>query len=387
MTTDWQRRVDRWRDAGLIDRDQADRIVAFEKAAGAAGSSIFNNIIWALGGVLLAAGILLLVSAHWDEMSPALQFMAVLLLIASLHAGGALTAGRLAALSFTLHATGTAALGAGIYLAGQIFNLAEHWPAAILLWAIGAGCGWLLLRHWSQLLWVAVLVPAWLTGEWIDYTDRLHDYGYSFDAVLVAYFTTLVSVAYLSRGRSGGAEPGRKALAMLGAIAFVPAAGSLFAFSADGFPRDIVRDPVEVACLIAGFVLPLVPVWLAERRLPVANLIAIGWAVALLAFATLDQDSQRYAYGWQDRLSAYILYAAGGFGLVVWGLRETHRTRVNLGVATFAATVLAFYFSNVYDKLGRGLGLLFAGLLFIGGGWWLERARRRLIAQIRGQSA
>jgi uncharacterized membrane protein len=57
------------------------------------------------------------------------------------HVGGAYASTRFEALATTLHAVGTATLGAGILLAGQIFNLNEHWPSGILMWAIGAWIG------------------------------------------------------------------------------------------------------------------------------------------------------------------------------------------------------------------------------------------------------
>jgi hypothetical protein len=45
--------------------------------------------------------------------------------------------------------------------------------------------------------------------------------------------------------------------------------------------------------------------------------------------------------------------------------------------------VLAFYFSDVMDRLGRSASLIGLGLLFLGGGYLLERTRRRLIATVR----
>ena len=44
-------------------------------------------------------------------------------------------------MSTTLHAVGTVSTGAAIALVGQIFNIQEHWPAAVL--HVGAGrAGW-----------------------------------------------------------------------------------------------------------------------------------------------------------------------------------------------------------------------------------------------------
>jgi uncharacterized membrane protein len=382
MTADWQKRLEHWVEAGLLNREQAERILGYERAAGATGTSLLTNIVWSLGAVLLAAGILLLVSAHWDDMSPALRFLCVLAMIAVLHGGAAAAAHGRPALSHTLHAAGTAALGAGVYLAAQIFNLAEHWPGGILLWAIGAVCGWLLLRHWSQLLWVAVLVPMWLGAEWVDYADRPGAADLEFR--LLGYFATLLSVAYLSLGRSGERDPNRRALALAGALTLVPSASALFFFYGERTSLEgMHRGPVEMAALIATFALPLVPVWLAKRRIPAGNFIATAWGIALMMLELFELSRDRQ-YGWHESLSTYAMFAAGGFGLVVWGLRDSHRSRINLGVAVFAGTVFAFYFSSIYDKLGRGLGLIIAGLLFIGGGWWLERTRRRLVARVGG---
>ena len=58
--------------------------------------------------------------------------------------------------------------------------------------------------------------------------------------------------------------------------------------------------------------------------------------------------------------------------------------RVNLGTAGFALAVAAFYFSDVMDRLGRSASLIGMGLLFLGGGYLLERTRRRLLARMRG---
>jgi uncharacterized membrane protein len=382
---DWQQRLEHWVSAGLVTRDQADRILSHESAARAAGSSVLTHIVWALGAVLLAAGILLLVSAHWDEMSPSARFACVLAMIAAIHGSAATVARTHPALSHILHAVGTAALGAGIFLAGQIFNLAEHWPGGLMLWAIGAGCGWLLLQHWSQLVWLAVLVPVWLGSEWIDYVDRSTSYEWGIE--LVSLFAALLSVSYLSLGKSGERDANRRALAFVGALALIPSSIALFvAYSVEPVLRPIGGNAVEIIALIATFALPLAAVLLANRRLAPGHLAAIGWGVLLLILEHLVAHTSARTHS-QGDITTYTMFAAASLGIVLWGLRDSHRSRINLGIALFAGTVLAFYFDNLYDKLGRGLGLVAAGLLFIGGGWWLERTRRRLIARVEGVRA
>ena len=48
----------------------------------------------------------------------------------------------------------------------------------------------------------------------------------------------------------------------------------------------------------------------------------------------------------------------------------------------FAITVVWFYFSDMFDKMGRSLGLIGLGVLFLAGGWGLEKMRRGLLASM-----
>jgi uncharacterized membrane protein len=57
---------------------------------------------------------------------------------------------------------------------------------------------------------------------------------------------------------------------------------------------------------------------------------------------------------------------------------------VNYGIAAFAMSVAWFYFSSVMGKLDRAFGLMLLGVLFLAGGWVLERTRRRLLSGMDG---
>jgi uncharacterized membrane protein len=83
--------------------------------------------------------------------------------------------------------------------------------------------------------------------------------------------------------------------------------------------------------------------------------------------------------------SLYAWWAVGALALAAWGARDGRSERINMAAAIFAATVLAFYFSEVMDRLGRSTSLIGLGILFLAGGWALERARRRLVLTIRGE--
>jgi uncharacterized membrane protein len=82
----------------------------------------------------------------------------------------------------------------------------------------------------------------------------------------------------------------------------------------------------------------------------------------------------------------YLLCAIGTIGLVVWGLREKRKERLNLGIAGFAITVLFFYFDNFMGKIGRSASLLLLGLLCLAGGYALETTRRKLVRRMESHA-
>jgi uncharacterized membrane protein len=86
-------------------------------------------------------------------------------------------------------------------------------------------------------------------------------------------------------------------------------------------------------------------------------------------------------------LLAYLLVAATACFFAWWGVRERSRGLINYGVVAFALTVLWFYFSNIMDKLDRSLSLIVLGVLFLGGGWALEKLRRRMVGQVKEATA
>jgi uncharacterized membrane protein len=319
-----------------------------------------------LGALLLGAGVLLFVSAHWDELSSFWRMMLVLLMVGFFHAAAVAAAGRFDSLAIALHTVGTVTLGAGIALTGQIFNLNEHWPSGILLWAIGAAVGWALLGHWTQGALVAILAPWWLAAEWQFSAPSSH---YSLP---VCGGACALAFTYLSARRGPSDSTFRKALCWIGAIALLPAAALT---SVDSWVYLPAKSDVALAWAVA-MVAPLAIAWLLRGPDAIWNALTIVWVLGLPPLAA----------GHPDRVAVYAWFAIGAFGLAAWGIREGRAERVNLGIAGFALTVLAFYFSSVMDKLGRSASLIGLGILFLGGGWLLERMRRRLIAQLRSEA-
>src|SRR5690242_146636 len=107
MSDSWQAILGRWTNAGLVDSATAERIRQFEASHDKTGQLRWPILIAVgFGAVMLAAGVLLFVSAHWDELSPGERFSLVLLLLAAFHVAGALTSERFSALATALHGVG-----------------------------------------------------------------------------------------------------------------------------------------------------------------------------------------------------------------------------------------------------------------------------------------
>lgn len=386
MATRWERYLERWQAAGLIDDATVERIRSHEAAQDKVlGLSWPVLVAISLGGLLLGAGVLLFVAAHWDSLAPADRFALVLALVASFHLAGALAGDRFAVLATTLHAVGTISLGAGIFLAGQIFNLEEHWPSGVMLWALGGWVAWVLLRDWPQAALVALLTPMWLTGEWAEATLR-----WSGGAQFLVQGMLLLAITYLTGLLPDAQTPVRKVLMWIGGLALIPCTFLVILVGSPGFIGQ-VTPPLPERYYLMGWmgelVLPLALAWVLRRRAVWINFIAAVWVIVLGTTGPRLNGAASLAYSLWHELGAYAMCALGAIGLIAWGLKEASKERINLGVAGFALTVFVFYFSNVMDKLGRSASLIGLGVLFLLGGWALEKVRRRLVARLEPSEA
>lgn len=383
MAYNWQSSLERWTKAGLLDLATSERIRQFEGSQEKSGHLRWPTLIAiGLGALMMGAGVLLFVSAHWDTLSSAQRFVLVLLLVGIFHISAAAISERFSALATALHGVGTIALGAGIFLAAQIFNLQEHWPGGILLWAFGAALGWVILRDWLQASLVAVLAPAWLASEWIDATERFHSGEH-----LLGRGLLLLALTYLSAIYGTQRSTLRRALAWIGGVALFPSVVLAIAWS-DWMPwRAGIPLYLQILGGVTGLAVPLLlAVWL-RRKDAWINAVAAFWvlvAATLPSHAVTNESLLQFAW---RQVGPYIWCAVAALGLVAWGVRESRRERINLGVIGFGLTVVVFYFSQVMDKLGRSASLIGMGLLFLVLGWVLEKTRRQLVAKVRGAAA
>jgi len=368
----WESSLDRWIKAGLIDEAAAQRIRDYE-AAHERRSRLPVVLAIAFGVLLLGAGVLLFVAAHWDALSPAQRFALVLALVAVFHVAAGFFHTRNEHLGAALHSVGTVVLGAGIFLTGQIFHLQEHWPGGLMLWALGAAVAWLLLRQWPQIVLLAILAPAWLWGEWDVRIDSVYHRG----EYVAAAGLLLLSLVYLAAVRGPENTPLRRSLMWLGGLSLLPLT-IWTAFSSYYYSWRVAQKELPVAAIGMGWALasglPLLLAWRLRARESAASVVAAVWVAGFVWISRLCRP--------EDNAGFYVWSALGAIGLIYWGVRDKRKERLNLGIAAFGLTVLGFYFSSFADKLGRSATMISLGILFLAGGWYLEKTRRKLIAHM-----
>ena len=365
---DTEKRLHRWVEAQLIDAVTAERILEFERGSGKGKLRWQAVLAISFGAVMLCAGILLFVAAHWAELSQGQRFTLVLAMVAVFHVIASVLSDKTPALGTALHMAGTVCLGAGIYLAAQIFHLQEDWPNGVLLWSAGAGVAWLVLRQWPQALLVAVLLPWWLIGEWFLATEN---YG-SYPRNIAAQGIVMLSLLYISTTSKSDNRALRIGLAWIGTIALLP---SMVVVIFSGNSIDDHELPVRLILLgsAASYLPVLGAAAILRKKQSKAMFVAALWFFMLTIL--------RWHPSPEHNLWMYAWVGVGACGFCFWGVLENRSLFINLGTVIFALDVTWFYFSDVLDKLGRSIGLILLGVLFLAGGWMLNHLRSNLIAR------
>jgi uncharacterized membrane protein len=369
---DIEKQLQRWVEAQLIDAPAASRILEYERESGKGRLRWPAILCVGFGALMLCAGILLFVAAHWDNISPTQRFSLVLGMVAVFHLAAGLLGEKVHAIGVALHVAGTASLGAGIYLAGQIFNLEEHWPGGIMLWALGAVLAWLVLRQWPQALLAAVLLPWWVGGEWMVATEGYRGGSWT----IASQGFLLLAILYLTVKAHEPNRALRMGLVWVGALALIPFI-LVVIDSGSSYSWYTSSHRLPTGFKLLGYGLAYLPAlalaWYTRRKESLGIFVAAFW-VLVLSLLSLPEYPEHNPW-------IYLWLALGACGFCYWGMRENRKLFINYGTAIFALDVIAFYFSSVLDKLGRSMGLILMGIIFLAGGWVLNRLRMDLIAR------
>ena len=371
----------RWLQAELIDADVAEAIQRWEdsqlnqsKHSSVRHLTVPIRLSILLGSLLLAAGLLLFVSAHWDQMSPLWRVSLFLFTVIALHAGGAWFAESFQLMALGLHAVGTVAFGAGVFLCAQIFHLDVLWSFrwGLLLWSLGAAAGWKLLRQWPQLALLSLLLPGWIAALIMFEVDRFSSSEADWAVVPIAAGALLTSLTYFTAPDRTPLTPARSVLMWMGGLALVPAAVT-WAVVATGLDLPALGQPLWLSLMVWVVTLGgpvILGWWLRPHRF---------WPLALAAiWMVLDLVIQVQGFS----VLSFAWWGVGSVGLMLWGSTEARAERVNIGTVLLATTLIGFYVTEVIGRFDRSLSLLGLGLFFLVGGWGLNRLRQALLPNL-----
>ena len=403
--------IQKLHDAGLITDEQRQKIIGHFKLKEDSGGN-FLAIVSIIGAVLIAAGIALLISAHWNEIPRGVKIAGGLALMLGFHAGGWWLStlrsssatedgrevqGKYRKTGEALQLIGSCLFLANIALIGQIYNIVSRPPNAFLLWWLGiAALPW-LLRSKTQHVLLLLAFGIWFGLE-INEQDSVIFCG-SDEHQLMVY--ALLGLVYLGAGyclrRTAFSEFGGMT-EKLGLLAFLILVYPLTwkDFFGDWGNSEIHQwvfpalGAFALLLLAAGFrnLTGLARQW---RWTWFAALFGMMIFMATVWFGSWQLNHAavaRYFYwgeSWNHLIATLALFVFCLLQIQV-GLQERSPFLVNLGVTFIALDILAAY-CDLFGSMSRtGLMFVASGVFLILFGVYLEKKRRTLMKQIKSQT-
>lgn len=403
--------VEEWKNQGLIDENQAQKILSrYEMAETLPESkSRLVTVISILGAVLVGIGAILFVASNWKKLP---DFLKLILLFGTTF--GTYFAGwRLEfdtkshpKLGHALLFLASIFVGAMIFLIAQIFhvNANAHW--LVLLWFLAISIlGYafnskpiLGLNIFTFALWTILYISAprgfyvstfevfmlyLLLGIGLYGLGHLHTRIERYSHFRLTYqgtglFFILIAYFYFSL-----VSPYEK---ILGEIT----------------TTNWIIQLLFVLFGIASLISVASGIVMYERFKPVKHeffllLIAfLGWVVLwILTFfkEAMMVTITRYDYTYttlDPRVATILLivynlmFFAIAIGSILIGYYKSTVPFINIGMLFFVVGILHLYYTTLYKLLPKSLAFITGGLILLGLGWYLEKKRRSLISDIRG---
>jgi uncharacterized membrane protein len=371
-----------WQALGLLDTPAADAIRARYVAV---RRFSLVRLLLGLGACFFGVGVLWLVAANLDRVTPGVRFALVVMLWLAFTAAAEAVAGRRA------HRAGSAVVGAArvlaalsfgavVFQAAQSLQVPAYEPRLLGVWGLGAVLYAYAVAAVSPLLVGLSLSTGWFVWHLADSADS----GMGFVAALLVGGLLAASVAVLHSSRllPRFAVPWREAGALLVLI-------GLFAAALPFVTAEDFRWPALLTVGLAAAALAATAgVLLADRdgRLElVAPVAALGAGLLLVLWdpgVTDPSEVTGTAY-LHAFVSVAVYLAAAGWYAVLGTLRDTARlTVLATGALVVFTTVQAF---AVFAPIISGATLfLLVGVVLVGSGFVVDRGRRHLVATIEG---
>lgn len=377
---------------GFLAADQRDRIIAHYKLQD--GQSKFVVILSIIGALLVAGGIILLISANWDAIPRGVKLLTGLALMLGAHAAGWWTRRRHADFHKTaeaLHLVGSILFLTNIALIGQVYHLNSRPPNAILAWWVGiAPLAW-LLRSKPQYILTLTAAMVWLFMEFVHDKGWFHfHHGELALLFYPAIFTALYAAGVrMERSPASDFSSVTRKFGLLGLSAsLLPL---LFGWHGGEKLASLVWSAyLPFAVLVVaglGFALrgeaklPLVwrGIWLATLTF---------WLVLVGVVCATGSDSRAWHWERTDWVAwvASLALFAHCLVMVNLGLLLGSRYLINLGLALLTFDVIIAYARLFGSMAVTGAMFIVSGVGLIVLGIFIEKRRRSLLRDLAERS-
>jgi uncharacterized membrane protein len=362
-----------WTSQGIISEDQAARI-STRYSAGSHTRFSIGRVLLTLGGAFVGIGVIWLVAANLDQLTPTVRFLAVTALWLTFLIGGEVMAGRKVSAPVVGAGRLLAALGVGavIFQAAQSLQVPAYEPRLVGLWSVGALLHGYLTRSYMPFFVGLVTGAVW----W--FWQPLWDSPHGLTVVLL-----FGAGAVLASGLAVLHDKRLDAYAW--AWRTVGGAMALLAMFAAAIP-DVGRDGIVwTTWLVVALVLAGVAAAAAAATRPGLRVLEPLGAIVVLVVATLiglwttgTDTSSVDAADWGHAAVSVIAYVVLAVGLVVLGTVRDHPPltwMAMVGLVVFTT----FQSFAVFAPIVTGAWLFVVlGTVFLGTGFLFDRARREL---------
>lgn len=366
--------VGHWQASGIVDAAQAQTITGHYAVR--SGSTVLGRIMLLLGGAFVGVGLIWLVAANLDDLSPMARFATVVALWLVFLIGSEVLAARRASAPLVGAIRLLAALGFGavIMQAAQSLQVPAYEPTLVGLWSLGA----MLHAHLTRstmpfLVGLATGVQWWIWQPlWADGTAMAAVISLGAGAVLAAALAVLSD-----RWAPPFAWWWRLTAAAL-------ALAALFVAAIPGIYDGLDWSLWLLLELVAAVLLGTAAVALAVRRPdhawiePLGALVVLSAAVLLALWDTGTDITDVGPSQWAHAALGVAAYVGLAVALLALDVLREHRALSWVAMAALVAFTTFQSFAVFAPIVTGALLFVVLGIVFLGTGLLFDRARRRV---------
>jgi uncharacterized membrane protein len=389
-------RVDKWRESGIISGDQSDAILNYEAAPEEPFrlGLRFNRLIVVLatlGAILIGAGIISFVVANWQGI-PSIAKLALLI------GGQIATYGVAYQIQFVrgypriggaIMSTGALWFGANVFLVAQSYHFTTDNPDLLIWWFLGILPLAYIVRSQSITVMAVVIFTvglAWKAATWSDEIESFFPVvGILLLSAAVIYAIGMFHLVREKIKFHAGPYLASGALLAIGVTYFLTFEemfrDSSRAITGFQVPTGSQIIPIAIVTIIAAIALGMtyrLSSHVHQKSVPrfaetavVVLVVVLGWVLITLPF----NSTGFYVVAFNLLLVLLI------FGTITLGIVNKREALVNIGIIFFVIDLATRYIELTVDMLDTSLAFIIGGLLLLGVGYGMERARRKLLTQ------